>query len=148
MPFGSFLGVTAFRALTAKRFRPAAVCLLLTAGGWWASRAYTVSEFQYGRDFSSARERMEGSRRELLVRKEIASAAVSSSPADRDRLWLRLAALRRSLGDLEGAVGVLRGTLREDPDRPRLWFDLAGLLDELGEKESAGEAHRMVGRAR
>ncbi|MEW6440490.1 MAG: glycosyltransferase family 39 protein [bacterium] len=146
LPSAAFLIVTCITAMREKRLRLAGACIFLTACGWMAGRAYPVSEFQSGRDMTAAHLRMEGSRREILLLQELSSTALSASPADRDRLWVRLAELRKSLGDLEGSAAVLQRALQENSERPRLWHALAVVSEELGREDAAEEARETARR--
>src|SRR5690349_21179717 len=72
--------------------------------------------------------------------REILKGVVAAEPG-RAEPWLKLAAMCRSLGDLEAALEAVAGALRVDPLAFLPLLLRANLLDAVGRTAEAGEAY-------
>jgi hypothetical protein len=66
---------------------------------------------------------------------------VTASAPERAETWLKLAAMCRAMGDLDGALAAASGALKLDPLAFLPLLLKASLLDQAGREEEAGETY-------
>lgn len=143
-PYAAYLVVHLLTLVQEQRWRrvigisSAVLCLGVVS---WASLGVPTARQQ--RDLQNATIKMRVCAEEQRLWTEIAThSAIPGVRMHRQSaaLWVRLAQLRVSLKDHEGAVELLRHATTLYPEQPPLWLMLGHTLAELGDTTAAEEA--------
>ena len=127
-PFAGYFVVFNWDSLRRRRWPALVAGLLLLAGFAALGQFEPVSEQIQRAERHSAEKKMNASAREHQILQTLAHSA----PAERGYLYYKLARLRRSQSDVEGAIRFLEQALSENPNQPGLQRYLSDMYRQLG----------------
>ena len=147
LPWSGFFVVRAITWARDVRFLALGLVAVLLFGCWAITKVPLISKKNYDWSMKRAEAIMNACEQEETLLKQIATHA-SGLQGDVGHVWLKLARIRESQYDIEGAIRILRQGLDENPNQPRLWHRLSIMLSRLGDMEGARKAEENLKRYR